>query len=229
MPAATARHPTDAVLADDASLLDLSPRPPRHPIPGTTDDEAALVRRARAGDPAAFAALVERYQGPIYAFTYRMLGNRDDAADLAQDTFVKAYRALGRTNETLNISAWLFRIASNACLDVLRRRQRWRWLPWEGPRHDHLLLSSPADDPERQALSQETQLLVQRVLGRMAPRYRLALLLREVEGLSCQEIGQILGLGGSATKSLLFRAREDFRRCHAALDRTAAATERTTG
>jgi RNA polymerase sigma-70 factor (ECF subfamily) len=181
-----------------------------------------LVRRARAGDDDAFAALVERYQGPIYALGYRMLGNPDDAADLAQDTFVKAYRALGRTNEGRTLSAWLFRIASNACIDVLRRRQRWRWLPWEGPKHDHLLLSSPADDPERQALSQETHLLVQRVLDRMAPRHRLALLLREYEGLTCQEIGQVLGLGQPATKSLLFRAREDFRRCHAALDPAAA-------
>lgn len=214
MPGHTTCHPTDTPLPSGPTLRDSSPAPPRRAVPAAPLEEAALVRRAKAGDDDAFAALVERYQGPIYALGYRMLRNPDDAADLAQDTFVKAYRALGRTNEALNVSAWLFRIASNACLDILRRRQRLRWLPWEGPKRDHLLLGSPADDPERQALSQETSLLVQQVLDRMAPRHRLALLLREYEGLSCAEIGQVLGLSRSATKSMLFRAREEFRRTY---------------
>jgi RNA polymerase sigma-70 factor (ECF subfamily) len=142
---------------------------------------------------------------------FRMMGNADDADDLTQETLLKAYRALGRTNETLNLSAWLHRIAANACLDVLRRRQRFRWLPWEGPKHDQLLLSAPSDDPEQSALRRETGQLVQRVLARLAHRRRLALILRECEGFSCEEIGQVMGLTPSAVKGLLFRAREDFR------------------
>ncbi|MGZ7212505.1 RNA polymerase sigma factor, partial [Streptococcus pyogenes] len=76
---------------------------------------------------AAFEAIFQRYERQIYSFIYRMMGDPDDAYDLTQDCFVKAFRALNRTSDDLNVSAWLHRIASNACLDVLRRRQRLRW------------------------------------------------------------------------------------------------------
>lgn len=186
----------------------------------TMIDERTWIDRAKQGDQAAFEAIVQRYERQIFAFIVRMMGDADDAYDLTQDSSLKAYRALGRTSDDLNLSAWLHRIASNACLDVLRRRQRVRWLPWEGPRHDHLLLGGPADDPERVALSQETRVCVQRVLDRMTPRHRLALLLREVEGLGCAEIGQVLHLSRSAARSALYRARCEFR---ALYERTAAA------
>jgi RNA polymerase sigma-70 factor (ECF subfamily) len=184
-----------------------------------TTDEASWVERAKLGDQAAFEAIFQRYERQIYSFIYRMMGDADDAYDLTQDCFVKAYRALGRTSDDLNVSAWLHRIASNACLDVLRRRQRLRWLPWEGPKHDHLLVSTPIDDPERSAISQETRVTVQRVLTRMSHRHRLALILREYEGLSCEEIGEVMGLSRSAVKSMLFRAREEFRRVYGSMEK----------
>ena len=146
------------------------------------------------------------------------MGDADDAADLTQDCFVKAYRAIGGTDRDLNLSAWLHRIASNACLDVLRRRQRLRWLPWNAARHDHLRPCGPADEPERHALSRETRATVQRVLNRMSHRHRLGLLLREYEGLSCAEIAEVMGLSRSAVKSLLYRAREEFRRVYGPVD-----------
>jgi RNA polymerase sigma-70 factor (ECF subfamily) len=184
-----------------------------------TTDEAAWVERAKAGDKAAFEAIFQRYERQIYSFIYRMMGDADDAYDLTQDCFVKAYRALSGTSDDLNVSAWLHRIASNACLDVLRRRQRLRWLPWEGPKHDHLLISTPIDDPERAAISQETRVTVQRVLDKMSHRHRLALILREYEGLSCEEIGEVMNLSRSAVKSMLFRAREEFRRVYGAMEK----------
>jgi RNA polymerase sigma-70 factor, ECF subfamily len=184
-----------------------------------TTDEAAWVERAKAGDKAAFEAIFQRYERQIYSFIYRMMGDADDAYDLTQDCFVKAYRALSGTSDDLNVSAWLHRIASNACLDVLRRRQRLRWLPWEGPKHDHLLISTPIDDPERAAISQETRVTVQRVLDKMSHRHRLALILREYEGLSCEEIGEVMSLSRSAVKSMLFRAREEFRRVYGAVEK----------
>jgi RNA polymerase sigma-70 factor (ECF subfamily) len=185
-----------------------------------TTDEAAWVERAKQGDQAAFEAIFQRYERQIYSFIYRMMGDPDDAYDLTQDCFIKAYRALGRTSEDLNVSAWLHRIASNACLDVLRRRQRLRWLPWDAPKHDHLLISTPLDDPERSAISQETRVTVQLVLERMSHRHRLALILREYEGLSCEEIGEVMGLSRSAVKSMLFRAREEFRRVYTTIDKS---------
>jgi RNA polymerase sigma-70 factor (ECF subfamily) len=186
---------------------------------GARADERMWIERAKAGDKAAFEAIYRRYERQIYSFIYRMMGDADDADDLTQDCFVKAFTALAATRDDTNVSAWLHRIAANACLDVLRRRQLRRWLPWNGPTHDHLLLSAPADDPERRALSREARVSVQRVLDRMKPRHRLALLLREYEGLSCEEIGEVMGLGRSAVKSVLYRAREEFKQRWAALER----------
>jgi RNA polymerase sigma-70 factor, ECF subfamily len=136
--------------------------------------------------------------------------------------FVNAYRAIGRIRGPLNLSAWLHRIASNRGLDLLRRRQRLRWLRWEGPKHDHLLLGAPADEPERSALGCETGVAVRRALDRLAPRHRLVLLLRAEEGLSCAEIGAAMGISRAAAKSLLFRARREFRRVYLAAEEEAA-------
>jgi RNA polymerase sigma-70 factor (ECF subfamily) len=182
-----------------------------------TSEEAAWVARAKAGDQAAFAALFNRYERRIYSFTYRMMGNADDAADLTQDTFLKAYRALGKTDEELNVNAWLHRIASNACMDVLRRRQRIRWLPWEGAKHERAS-SQREDDPEGTLIGDETQRAVGRVLQAMSPRNRQAMVLREYEGLSCEDIGEIMGVSRSAVKSILFRGREEFRRLYQAME-----------
>ncbi len=184
-------------------------------------EEIGWVNRAKEGDQAAFEAIFLRYERPIYQFIYRMMGNAEDASDLTQECFIRAYRALPYTSDDLNVSAWLHRIAANACLDVLRRRKRIRWLPWEGQGQPDLHLNGHLEDPEREAIRSETQELVQRVLTQMNPRHRLALILREYEGLSCEEIGQIMGLSRSAVKSVLFRAREEFRRIYRAVEETA--------
>ncbi|CAN5677204.1 RNA polymerase sigma factor SigW [soil metagenome] len=179
-----------------------------------TADEDLLVSQAKAGSQAAFEALVQRYERQIYAFTYRMMGNPDDAFDLTQECFIRAYKNLDRTNAELNVSAWLHRIASNACLDQLRRRKRIRWLPWDSAKHEPLLSNHPTDNPERVALAVENASDVQKVLGAMSPRNRQALILREFEGMSTREIGEIMGLSRSAVKSVLFRAREEFRQVY---------------
>jgi RNA polymerase sigma-70 factor, ECF subfamily len=182
-----------------------------------TSEEAAWIARAKAGDQAAFAAIFTRYERRIYSFIYRMLGDPDDAYDLTQDTFLKAYRALGKTDDELNVNAWLHRIASNACMDLLRRRQRVRWLPWETAKHDRPSARTE-DDPERTLLGGETQTAVQRVLAAMSPRNRQAMILREYEGLSCEDIGEVLGVSRSAVKSMLFRGREEFRKLYTTME-----------
>jgi RNA polymerase sigma-70 factor (ECF subfamily) len=182
-----------------------------------TSEEAAWIARAKAGDQAAFAAIFTRYERRIYSFIYRMLGDPDDAYDLTQDTFLKAYRALGKTDDELNVNAWLHRIAANACMDLLRRRQRVRWLPWETAKHDRPSARAE-DDPERTLLGGETQTAVQRVLAAMSPRNRQAMILREYEGLSCEDIGEVMGVSRSAVKSMLFRGREEFRRLYTTME-----------
>jgi RNA polymerase sigma-70 factor (ECF subfamily) len=182
--------------------------------PGVTADEDLLVSQAKAGSQVAFEALVQRYERQIYAFTYRMMGNPDDAFDLTQECFIRAYKNIDRTNAELNVSAWLHRIASNACLDQLRRRKRIRWLPWDNAKHEPLLNTHPIENPERVAMAVETTSDVQLALDDMTPRNRQALVLREYEGMSTKEIGEIMGLSRSAVKSVLFRAREEFRKVY---------------
>ncbi len=183
--------------------------------------EATWVSRAKDGDQAAFEVIFQQYERQIYGFIYRMMGNPEDANDLTQECFIRAYKALAQTSDDLNVSAWLHRIASNACLDVLRRRQRIRWLPWESHKHEQLLHGKPIDDPERRAISNETQASVQRVLNQMSPRNRMALILREYEGMSCEDIGRIMGLSRSAVKSVLFRGREEFRKIYRVMEEDA--------
>lgn len=171
----------------------------------------------RHGDAMAFAALVRRYERQIYAHIFRLMnGNADDAADLTQETFLKAYRALDRLPETGNVSAWLYRIATNTCIDEWRRRTRIRWLPWSAMQftdrpHDRVI-----EDPEATMLRAESGAEVRAVLRHLSPRNREALLLWMDAGLSHQEIGAAMGISGAAAKSIVFRARREFRQYAAA-------------
>lgn len=179
-------------------------------------DEQAWITRAREGDAVAFEAIYNRYERRIYAFIYRTMGNAEDAYDLTQDTFVKAYTALPRTSPELNLSAWLHRIAWNACMDVLRRRKLIRWLPWETFDTNPALEPAADDDPVGEYNQAETTGEVQVVLNKLSPKHRTSLVLKEYQGMSCDEIGDVMGLTRSAVKSLLFRAREEFRQVYLA-------------
>ena len=173
--------------------------------------EAVLIARAQAGDHAAFETIFNQYQTAIYNYIYRLMGSAEDAYDLTQDTFLKAYLALAKTSDDLRVGAWLYRIATNVCLDELRHRKLVKWQPWES----FVSLFHPSqvarDNPERDALQEETKHEVEEVLNRLSPRYRAALVLREYHGLGYEEIAQVLGTTRTAVKTLLLRARESFR------------------
>ncbi len=184
-------------------------------------DESAWVERARRGEEAAFEAIYQRYERRIYAYVYRMMGNPEDAFDLTQETFIKAYQALPRLSpeQELNLSAWLHRIASNTCLDLLRRRRLISWLPWEHERERGEGVAEPAShdrggDPEDSYMQQETSKQVQGTLRQMSARNRMALVLKEYQGLSCDEIADVMQVSRGAVKSILFRAREEFRKLY---------------
>ncbi len=177
-------------------------------------DEKSWVVRAREGDAAAFEAIYNRYERRIYAFVYRLMGNPEDAYDLTQETFVKAYSALPRTQPDLNLSAWLHRIASNACMDILRRRKLIRWLPWETFETNPAAEPTASDDPEGEYNQAETSGEVQSILSKLTPKHRMALILKEFQGMSGDEIGEVMGLTRSAVKSLMFRARDEFRQVY---------------
>lgn len=181
--------------------------------------EPAVVARAQAGDHIAFEAIYNQYQIPIYNYVYRLMGNAEDAFDLTQDTFLKAYQALPRTSHDLRVGAWLYRIATNVCLDQLRHRKLIKWQPWEA----FIAVFHPAqvgrDNPEGDVLDKENQEEVQLVLDRLHPKYRMCLILREYQDLSYDEIAEVLHTTRAAVKSLLFRAREEFRQVYARVDR----------
>lgn len=174
--------------------------------------EIELVTRSKAGDAEAFGELYTHYESQMRAHAYKRMGDYDEAEDMTQDALIKAWQAISRTTEDLNVAAWFFRITDNCCLDALRRRARIRFQPWEIAYHDHLLPSSPNEDPERVAVASETRVMVRRVLMGMSERHRWALILRELHDMSCRDVGAVMDLSRSATKSLLYRSREEFRR-----------------
>lgn len=173
--------------------------------------EVALVESARAGDHVAFEAIFSRYQQQIFNYILRIMGDSEEAYDLTQDTFVRAYLALPKTSPDLNLTPWLFRIATNLCRDRLRRRKVIRWQPLEGVLGVFQWEDTSSYTPEREAIRNEQADAVHKVLQRLSPDHRLCLVLKEYQGLSCDEIGAIMGKSRSAVKSLLFRAREEFR------------------
>lgn len=161
-----------------------------------------------------FTGVVERYQGPLIQFLFGMVGNREQAEDLAQDTLIKAYEAMGRRRGGQEFSAaWLFRIARNTAIDALRRRRLIRWLPFGGEHEEGVaapvLVAPESGEDFARALADRE--LVQQVLGQLPDRYRECLLLRTVVGMPNTEIAEALGISVRNVNTTLFRARERFR------------------
>jgi RNA polymerase sigma-70 factor (ECF subfamily) len=161
-----------------------------------------------------FREVYETYAESIYNYTLRMMGNEFDAADLTQDTFMRAYAALKKEARDYQIRPWLYRIATNACLDELRRRGVIRWQPLEIVGEHMPFQPREPQTPERLLLYVEDMRNVRHVLDQLSSRHRTVLLLREQQELSYDEICQVLDKPLSAVKSLLFRAREEFRKVY---------------
>jgi RNA polymerase sigma-70 factor, ECF subfamily len=169
--------------------------------------EGELVAGARAGSPAAFAALVEAYQRPIYNLCYRMLGDPGEAEDAAQEAFLRAYSQLHRYDPGRSFKTWLFAIASHHCIDRLRRR-RVTWLGIDDePLLTHPALLEPRPGPEQMAVRREEEAAIQGALAKLAPRDRSAIVMRYWYDMSYDEIARVTGSTASAVKSRLHRAR----------------------
>lgn len=162
-----------------------------------------------------FEDVFEEYQDKIYNCIYRLMGNRDEARDLTQDAFLKAYAALPKINRELKMGPWLYRIAINLSLDQLRRRKLISWEPLEDAAQ---IKAVDPTTPEKEALRTEQKELVHRALEKLPPKYRATLVLREYRDMSCEEIAEVLGTTRSTVKSLLYRSREAFRIVIAELD-----------
>lgn len=170
-------------------------------------DDLALVRRSRDGDREAFEALVARYQTPVYRLALRMVHRPEDAEDVAQEAFLKAYLALPSFREEADFRTWLFRIASNHCLDRLRRRRR--ELADAGAVEAGLHRGSTAVDegPLQRLLRRERREDLADAVASLPPRYRIAVVLHYVQGLTYREIGGVLGLPLKTVETRLYRAK----------------------
>jgi RNA polymerase sigma-70 factor (ECF subfamily) len=174
---------------------------PARPTQGADADLAALVDQARLGSDEAFGQLFERFQTPIVNYLYRVVGDWDAANDLAQDSFLKAYQALPRTAEGLQISPWLYRIATNTALDALRRRKRITWVPFKVENEPHV-----SDTAARHAESDA----IQHALEQVPPDQRTCLVLNMSQGMSYKEIAETLGISVNLVAVRIFRGREKF-------------------
>lgn len=179
--------------------------------------ELAAVAEARAGDGAAFAALFDAYQGPITSYLYRLTGSRETSDDLAQETFIKAFRALSRTPDDLNFRAWLYRIATNSAASWRRRQRLLTWLPFNRGNDSGTPDYDPGHDP-RLAESLAEQELIAAALHRIGPTHASALLLRHHLRLTVEETAAALDINANTAKVRLFRARKAFIDAYDTLD-----------
>jgi len=177
-----------------------------------SDADTDLVRAAQDGDSEAYGELVGRYQGCIYTVVSGRVTDREDALDLVQETFVRAYRALGGFRQEAGFYTWIYRIAVRLCIDHSRKRKRRQ----EPVSLDQYLLqdpiaepadTSPACDPERAAINLHLRAALHTALQQLSEPYRAAVILHDVEGLSQEKIAQIMDCPIGTAKSRIQRGR----------------------
>src|SRR5256714_6580833 len=176
--------------------------------------EGQQIVAARRDEPGAFDALVRRHQGPLFNFCLRMLGQPDDAADVAQETFVQLFSHLGRLDEQEPLAPWLFRVARNRCIDVIRRR---RTVPLELPDEsgEGNLALEPADEeplPDEMAERADLQRLLSAAIAELPPAYAEVVALRYAGDRSFAEIALILDVDEGAARVRFHRAKGLLRR-----------------
>ena len=179
--------------------------------------EQELVARARRGDESAFEALVTENEKRIYNLCRRLTGNQEDAAELTQEAFLNAWRGLGRFQGESSFSTWLYRLASNACIDFLRKEKRRQSLSMTVSLDDEeearqVELPDERYAPEGALERAEARRAVAEGLERLTLEHRQVLVMREIHGLSYAEIGQVLGLEEGTVKSRIARARGALRK-----------------
>lgn len=165
------------------------------------DKESQLIRRCQRGDPEAFAELVDAYKKPIYNLAFRMLCDREEANDITQDTFLRVYRNLDKYKPEHKVSTWIYTIASNLCIDRLRKlKGNVQELDFNFPDHRPL--------PEEQLMQSQMRRDIDEAINQLPEKYRLVIVLRHLNELSYEEIASALAIPVNTVKTHLFRGRE---------------------
>jgi RNA polymerase sigma-70 factor (ECF subfamily) len=174
--------------------------------------EQLLLERAKAGDVAAFEELIGAYQKKVFNLALRIIGNYDDASDLAQEAFVRIFKAISAFKEQSSFSTWVYRITTNVCLDEIRRRKNKKVVSIDedihvddGEMKRQIVSSDPG--PDEAAERSEVRRIVNDAINRLPEDQRVVITLRDLQGMSYEEIAKILDLPGGTVKSRINRAR----------------------
>jgi RNA polymerase sigma-70 factor (ECF subfamily) len=182
-------------------------------------DDKELVTRALEGDESAFRELLERFRRPVFSLVYRMIGDREQAEDLAQESFVKAFNNLDSYNPHYRFSSWLFKIANNHAIDHLRRA-RLATVSIHGSPHaanaereeeTRIVLESQDESPEQEMLALELGSEIEEAIAQLRSDYRTAVILRHIENRPYEEIAEIMEVPIGTVKTFLHRARAELR------------------
>jgi len=166
-------------------------------------EEARVIALVRAGEADAFAEIIGHYQAPIIRYLYRMTGDYEMAKDLAQDTFIQAYKGILKTDAELSFKAWLFRIATNNALQHRRRKKLLSFIPFTTKEHD-------MPDSKNQADCQSEKLAINEALLKVPEEQRTCLVLHFVEGFKYREIAETLGCSEEAVRKRVARGKKLF-------------------
>jgi len=198
------------------------PRPAAgSPTPGNAEqvDDKELVAAALKGDDSAYGELLERFRRPVFSLVYRMIGDREQAEDLAQESFVKAFNNLDSYNPKYRFSSWLFKIANNHAIDHLRRA-RLPTVSIHGSPHaadaereeeTRIVLETPDESPEQEILALELGGEIEDAIRQLRSEYRTAVILRHIENRPYEEIAEIMEVPIGTVKTFLHRARAELR------------------
>jgi RNA polymerase sigma-70 factor, ECF subfamily len=178
------------------------------------DTDAAALARAKAGDKDGFRLLVERHSRSVFRLAYRLTGNEQDAEDVVQETFLRAYKQLQNFESRASFGTWLYRIGANYALDLIRSRKRHQdnRPPVDEESDAMLSIPAPTPGPERIAYGVQVEERISSAMAELTEQERTAFVLRHFEGFSIEEIAAALGLGSSAAKHSIFRAVQKLRK-----------------
>ena len=197
----------------NANVLEKAPAPPAAPPVSDPQAEQRLVQGARTGDLEAYDSLVRRYQERIYATIYHMTANHEDATDLAQETFIKAYQALKSFKGDSSFFTWVYRIAVNKTINFLKQRKNKTYMSLNdldfNAEHDADLVALISEKtPRREVNLIELQEKLNAAMQKLSEIHRLVVTLHDVQGLSHEEIGKIMNCNTGTVRSRLFYARQ---------------------
>lgn len=178
-----------------------------------SENEKSLLERAKTGDVKAFEMLVEAYQRKIYNIALRMIGNSDDAYDLAQEVLIRIYKSIGSFKEQSSFSTWVYRITTNVCLDEIRKRKnKWTVSLDEDIRLDdsEIKREIESDDPKPDEMTEKAELkkTITEAINKLNEEHRIVIVLRDIHGFSYEDIAKIVKCPEGTVKSRINRARQ---------------------